>query len=141
MTPNLRKNLNQDEEEDDDGASADQPDIADRVDLVTRIIPDTWADTAVVCSDPRLDVLDQLTADGWTARDLRTACATLPRPRANPTGLLARHLQHLTDTDPAHLAQPATTGTPTPQRPAECGHGVPTGAGCHDCDQETAPWT
>ena len=141
VTPEPRKNLNQ-EDDDDDGARRAEPRrLTGRVQLAAQIIPETWTGIAIVCDDPRLDVLDDLAHLGWTPPELRAACAHLPKPRANPTGLLARHLQGLADTNPDHLALPRPAATPGPSRPAECAHGAPVGGGCYDCDQEAAPWT
>lgn len=137
--------MNQQQDDDDDSARGAPPgpvDFQRRVDLARQIIPDTWTGLAVHGDNSRLGVLDELEARGWTIPDLRTVCAGLPRPRANPTGLLARHLAALADTDPDHLAtRPADPPTPTPptHRP-ECDHGAPLGAACHDCDQEQSPW-
>lgn len=135
--------LNRREEEEEAGdPTGSAARIADRVTLVTGIIPDTWTDLAVACDDPRLDILDTLTASGWTPRQLRATCAALPRPTSNPTGLLAKHLARYTGRHPDVLAHHPGTSTPVPP-PAgapECDHGAPAGAWCHDCDQQTHPW-
>jgi DNA-binding transcriptional ArsR family regulator len=137
VTQTVKNQEEEDEEDPPGGLSAAR--IADRVDLISQVIPASWHDVAVLCDDPRLDVLDELTAAGWTPRHLRKACATLPTAHSNPTGLLVRHLRRYRGRQPDVLAHTRTT-TATPQPATECAHGSPTGAWCHDCEQETHPW-
>lgn len=111
--------------------------LAGRVDLVTQIVPQTWNDVAVVCDDPRLDVLDDLTATGWTPDLLKAVCAGLPKPRTNPTGLLAAHLtQH--QTSPPEAVSVGRAPNPDCRPKVDvCPHDLPTAVYCHDCRQET----
>lgn len=141
VTRTVKNRREEDEEERGDPAGSAAR-IADRVALVTEVIPDTWAGVAVVCDDPRLDILDELTDAGWTSRQLRAACATLPKAHSNPTGLLVRHLNHYRGRHPDVIAHSRTPSTPTPPaaNAPECAHGAPVGAWCHDCEQEASPW-
>lgn len=135
-------NRREEDEEDEGDPAGSAARIAARVTLVSQIVPDTWTDLAVVCDDPRLDVVDTLTAGGWSPHQLRAACSTLPRPTSNPTSLLVKHLEHYRDTPPEAIAAHPGPATPVPPPPgaAECAHGAPASAWCHDCDQETHPW-
>lgn len=131
------KNLQTEEEEEDAGGADSAARLAGRVDIVTQIIPDSWGDIAVVCDDPRLDVVDELTESGWTTERLRAACAVLPRPHSNPTGLLARHLGHYRGTPPDAVTVHTTT-SPPPASPPMCPHDLPAHVWCHDCHHNPA---
>lgn len=112
--------------------------LAGRVDLIASIIPDSWTDVPIVCDDPRLDVLDDLTAAGWTPDLLKAVCAGLPKPRTNPTGLLAAHLgQHQTTPPEAVIVGRAPNPDWWPKTNV-CPHDLPTAVYCHDCHHHDA---
>lgn len=75
-----------------DGRDALRPAV-DVAELLPTILPGAW-DHNVDANDPDLgDALTALLAQGWTADNLRDACADIGKPKSSPTKLLTAHLR------------------------------------------------
>ena len=123
----------QESEEEDDERSTTDPE--DRVTVVRQILPPSWRALTIQAGDPGLGVLDELQAAGWSARDLRAACESLPVPRKHPTGLLVSHLRQLRGQNPATLT---TVGSPNSHPAPVCPHDLDRRVYCRDCEDEKA---